>query len=291
MGEARIVGDSGAHGLGHIAMLAMSRRPKSTYVLRQYTRFTSKSQGSNCKLIAGISQLELAQERCILGGMNHRSYHQYCGLAYALDIIGERWTLLIVRELVAGPRRFTDLMEGLPGISTNLLTERLKSLEQAKILRRRVLPPPAGSTVYELTPLGQGLEKALLDLGKWGSQFVPPTWEGEHLLHLGSYALTPMTFFRAEAAQEVNDVTELRIDGEVLQVQIQAGKIHVQQGEMLKADVVLHTDMPTYIKLFAGALTLDEACAQGLICIAGNPAALHRFLHLCGLPHPRPEQS
>src|SRR5687767_6432977 len=103
--------------------------------------------------------------------MKHRSYNQYCGLAYALDQIGERWTLLIVRELIAGPRRFKDLMDGLPGISTNLLSERLKSMEQQGLLRRRVLRPPAGSTVYELTSLGQALEKALLELGRWGSQF------------------------------------------------------------------------------------------------------------------------
>ena len=74
--------------------------------------------------------------------MKTRSYNQYCGLAYALDIVGERWTLLIVRELIAGPRRFTDLLEGLPGISTNLLSERLKELEQQGMLRRRILPPP-----------------------------------------------------------------------------------------------------------------------------------------------------
>jgi DNA-binding HxlR family transcriptional regulator len=216
--------------------------------------------------------------------MNHRSYNQYCGLAYALDIIGERWTLLIVRELVAGPRRFTDLMEGLPGISTNLLADRLKSLEQQGILRRRVLPPPAASTVYELTRLGQGLQQSLLELGRWGSQFVPPTCEGAHLLHLGSYALTPMTFFRAAEALEVDDVYELRIDDEVLQVKIQDGEIHVQQGETLKPDVVLHTDMPVYVQLLGGAITLDEACAAGMIEIDGNPEILRRFFALCGLP-------
>src|SRR5262245_56007465 len=102
--------------------------------------------------------------------MHNRSYNQHSGLAYALDRIGERWTLLVIRELIAGPRRFKDLMEGLPGISTNLLSERLKGLEHNELLRRRVLPPPAGSTVYELTQLGRELEQTLLELGKWGSQ-------------------------------------------------------------------------------------------------------------------------
>ena len=102
--------------------------------------------------------------------MKERSYNQFCGLACALDVVGDRWTLLIVRELLAGPHRFKDLTKGLPGISTNLLSKRLKHLEQQGLLRRRALPPPAGSTVYELTPLGQALEATLLELGKWGSQ-------------------------------------------------------------------------------------------------------------------------
>ena len=86
--------------------------------------------------------------------MTNRSYNQYCPLAYALDLVGDRWTLLIIRELLAGPRRFKNLLDGLSGISTNLLSERLRSLEQQGILHRRVLPPPAGSSVYELTVLG-----------------------------------------------------------------------------------------------------------------------------------------
>jgi DNA-binding HxlR family transcriptional regulator len=216
--------------------------------------------------------------------MTTRSYNQYCGLAYALDIIGERWTILIVRELMAGPRRFKDLMGGLPDISTNLLSERLKNLEQEGILIRRVLPPPAGSTVYELTALGQSLEKSLLELGRWGAQFVPPTCEGIHLLHLGSYALTHKTFFRPERAQGVNETYELHIDNEVLHVQIQEGEIHVQQGEAYKADLILHTEMPVYMGLLAGKIQPDEAIAEGLIGIEGDVCALRRFLDMCGLP-------
>lgn len=220
----------------------------------------------------------------MLWSMKNRSYNQFCGLAYALDIVGERWTLLIIRELMAGPRRFKDLMDGLPGISTNLLSERLKSLENQRVLRRRVLPPPAGSTVYELTPLGQGLESTLLELGKWGSQFVPPSPEGATLLHLASYALTHKTFFRPEEAQGVQETYELHIDDEVLQVRIQAGKIHVQQGEALNADAIFHTDMQIYMGLLAGQIQPEEAIARGLICIEGDPGALGRFVKLCGLP-------
>ena len=216
--------------------------------------------------------------------MRNRSYDQYCGLAYALDIVGERWTLLIIRELIPGPRRFTDLVKGLPGISTNLLAERLRSLEQQGIIGRRVLPPPAGSMVYELTPLGQALEKTLLELGKWGSQFVPPAAHGAALLNVGSYALTLKTFFRPEQAQGVRETYELRIDDEVLQVQIKDGEIEVQQGEALRADVIFQTDVATYLGLLQGKIQPDEAMAEDFIQIEGDLEALSRFLDLFRLP-------
>jgi len=216
--------------------------------------------------------------------MKNRSYNQHCGLAYALDIVGERWTLLIVRELIAGPRRFTDLLEGLPGISTNLLSERLKELEQQGMLRRRTLPPPAASSVYELTALGQSLEKTLLELGKWGSQFVPESMEGATLLHASSYALTLKTFFRPKLAQGLDESYELHIDNEVLQVRIRDGEVHVQQGEASKPGVVLYTDTPSYLGLLSGEIALDEAIEKRLIRIEGDPEALRRFLSICGLP-------
>lgn len=216
--------------------------------------------------------------------MTTRSYNQYCGLAYALDMVGERWTMLIVRELIAGPRRFTDLMDGLCDISTNLLTERLKSLEQQGLVRRRALPPPAASLVYELTPLGHSLEKSLLELGKWGSQFVPPMDEDVHFLHLGSYALTPKTFFRAEEAKGVHLTCELHIDQEVLSFQIDDGEMRVQQGESFRPTVVLHSSMQLYMGMLAGAIDPGDALSQGQIQVEGDLNALRQFLALCRLP-------
>jgi DNA-binding HxlR family transcriptional regulator len=216
--------------------------------------------------------------------MKNRSYHQYCGLAYALDIIGERWTLLIVRELVAGPRRFKDLLDGLPGISTNLLSERLRDLEQQGMIRHRTLPQPAGSAVYELTATGQALEPALLELGKWGSRFVPPSAEGEAVLHVGSYALTLKTFFRPERAPGLDETYELHVDGEVLQVRIAAGELQVRQGEAQRPDALFYTDMPSYLALLQRQLEPDEAVKHGLIRVEGKPGALRRFLAICGLP-------
>ena len=101
---------------------------------------------------------------------SRRKYDQGCGSAHALDLIGDRWALLVVRELLLGPKRFTDLRDGLPGIGPNVLTQRLKELEEIGVLRRRVLPPPAASTVYELTEWGQELEEVLVRLGRWGAR-------------------------------------------------------------------------------------------------------------------------
>ncbi len=216
--------------------------------------------------------------------MTSRSYNQYCGLAYALDKMGERWTILIIRELIAGPRRYKDLIEGLPGISTNLLATRLRSLEEDGLLQRRVLPPPAGSTVYELTPPGLGLEKALIELGKWGSQFVPPSAGEAALLNVGSYALTLKTFFRPELAQDVEETYELHIDDEVMRVRISGGEIEVAQGSGREAAAVFYTDIATYMGLLTGQIGAETAVSHQLIQIEGEPGSLQRFLNLCGLP-------
>ena len=117
--------------------------------------------------------------------MTKRSYNQYCGIARALDLIGERWALLVIRELVLGPKRFTDLRRGLPDIATNVLSQRLRELEQDGIVTRRQLPPPAASNVYELTEYGQELVPIMLALGRWGAstlgarlpeQTLEPEW-------------------------------------------------------------------------------------------------------------------
>src|SRR3977135_1784085 len=103
-----------------------------------------------------------------------RTYEQYCPVARALELIGERWALLVVRELLLGPRRFTDLMDGLPGISTNVLATRLKELEQAGIVSKRNLPPPAASAVYELSDANGGLAAVLAALAAWGMDLLGP---------------------------------------------------------------------------------------------------------------------
>ncbi len=119
-----------------------------------------------------------------------KRYDQYCPVCHALGLVGERWALLIVRELLRGPKRYTDLVEGMPGIGTNILAARLKELEQGGILRKRKLPPPAASTVYELTEYGAELEEPLYALARWGARSLPPARaEGRVLSGVGAQRL------------------------------------------------------------------------------------------------------
>src|ERR671915_2625434 len=134
-----------------------------------------------------------------------RSYQQYCAVAKALDVVGERWTLLILRDLVhLGPRRYTDLLHALPGIGTNLLAARLRALEEAGVVRRRRLPPPAASTVYELTEYGAGLDEAVYALARWGARSLGPPKEGDQLYpEWGVNALPAL--FNADAARGLTE--------------------------------------------------------------------------------------
>jgi DNA-binding HxlR family transcriptional regulator len=219
-----------------------------------------------------------------MGGMTTRSYNQFCALASALDYVGERWTFLIIRELLIGPRRFKDLMDGLPCISTNLLSERLKSLEQQGILHQRCLPPPAGSTVYELTPLGQSLEKPILELGRWGAELLPRSLEGITLPSLGSIAVALKAFFHPDKAQQTHETYGLHLGEETLQVQISNGEIKIQQGESQKSDADFYTNMQVFLGLFTSQLDPDDAITKDFIRIEGDPVALKKFLSYCFVP-------
>src|SRR5438132_9717908 len=158
-----------------------------------------------------------------------RTYKQFCPLARSLDILGERWTLLIVRNLLVGPQRYKDLLDGLPGIGTNLLAARLKELEKEGIIRRRTLPPPAGSTVYELTELGWGLEEPIHVFARWGIWTLrQDSPEDEFRPRWGAAGLG--IIFRPEAAAGVHETYEVRIDGDVFSVRVDYGALEIVQG-------------------------------------------------------------
>jgi DNA-binding HxlR family transcriptional regulator len=200
-------------------------------------------------------------------------------VARALDHVGERWTLLLVRELMVGPKRFKDLLEGLPGIGTNLLSDRLKDLEQTGMVSRRVLLPPAGSTVYELTELGLGLEPVVFALGRWGHQFLGRHVPGE-ISKPGWFMVALRSTFRADKAVGIRARYGLRIDGEVFQLEIAGDKFRVAQGPPSDPDMTLTTDLRTLVGLVSGAVSPSEALRSGKASVQENPRELRRFVDL-----------
>src|SRR5919197_4278798 len=175
--------------------------------------------------------------------MTSRTYDQFCGIARALDLVGERWALLIVRDLVLGPKRFTDLRRGLDGIGTNVLAARLKELERGGVIRRRTLPPPAASTVYELTDYGRALEGPLLALGRWGATSIAQREDGQSL-RSEWLAVALKAFFRPEAASDLSVTVELRFgDGGTFLAQIGRGSLLIEPASPNGADLVVATDV------------------------------------------------
>ena len=210
--------------------------------------------------------------------MTTRSYGQYCAVARALDLVGERWALLVVRELVLGPKRFTELREGLPGIGTNVLSARLRELERGEVIRRRRLPPPAASTVYELTESGRGLEEILLALGRWGLGLLGPLTP-DSTLRSGWLGVALLGAARPEAAREIHATLErLRLDDAAVSARIAGGAVHVAEGETDSPDLVIETSNATLVGLLAGQVEPDEALDRGLVSLEGDRALYERAL-------------
>ena len=214
--------------------------------------------------------------------MSKRSYGQYCGLAHALDLIGERWSLLVIRELMTGPKRYKDLLKQLPGIGTNLLAKRLKFLEEKGILTRRTLPPPASTEAYDLTDFGRQLEPVLIGLARWGYQTIPRP--GASTVHFPDWSVLAMkAVFLADRAADVQDDYEYRIDGAVFHARIKDGRLTTGQGSVPYPDFVLETDGPTFLAIVSGELDVQEAQRQSRLTITGDKDAFARSTELFDL--------
>lgn len=199
-----------------------------------------------------------------------RSYQQYCPLARALDVVGDRWTMLILRELFFAPKRFTDLEARLDGIAPNLLSRRLKELEARGLVRRRRLDPPAASTVYESTETALGLRSAMLELSRWGIQFLGE-YDGEERFSVEW--LVPMLEEMAdrEAARGVWDVYRFVIGGDPLWVEVADGDVRVRAGEPPREpDLSVELDVATFMEVGFGTLDPMEALAQGRARATGD---------------------
>jgi DNA-binding HxlR family transcriptional regulator len=198
-----------------------------------------------------------------------RSYGQYCTVARALDVVGERWTLLLVRELTTGPKRFKDLLEGLPGIGTNLLAARLKALEWEGIVRRATLPPPAGSSVYELTDLGRSLEPVIVALSRWGAKLLGDLREDDDL-RAGWAVVAVRSAVEEGAADGLDGTYEFRIDGEAFYLLVGDGKAVARQGSAPGADLIVAGEAETFFAVASGRLSLEEALGSGVLRIDGE---------------------
>ena len=206
-----------------------------------------------------------------------KRYDQYCPVCHALGLVGERWALLIVRELLKGPKRYTDLLDGLPGVGTNILAARLRELEAGGILRKRKLPPPAASTVYELTEYGQELEEPLYALARWGARSLGPPSKADHLYPdwgLNAFA----ALLDPEAARGLTATYVVRIGPETYTIQLDDSQVHVESGAAESADLDFATDMETFYGLASGELDPAQALSDGNVELrTGKRSAFERF--------------
>jgi DNA-binding HxlR family transcriptional regulator len=210
-----------------------------------------------------------------------RSYEDACGIARALDVVGERWALLVVRELLFGPQRFSDLRRALPGASSNLIADRLRELEGRGVVQRRSLPPPAASRVYELTHWGRELEPILVALGAWGVRVPLPSTPTT------LSATSVLLFLRTSAHPDPQDpptTYQVQLDDRAWTVRTEAGHLDIQPGEPLKPDACLRTDPKTLNSLLSDPAALDAARSEGIAVVKGDDAALRRLLRSVASP-------
>lgn len=205
-----------------------------------------------------------------------RSYGDACPIARALDAIGERWALLVVRELLLGPQRFSDLRRALPGASSNMLTDRLRELEGRGLVRRRRLPPPAASSVYELTERGRELEPILDALGVWGGAEPPPA--------NGSLTATSVLLFLRGTARAhpdpPTDTYRVQLDDRVWTVSNPRGQLEIEPHDTAAPEASIRTDPGTLNALLLDPAGLDGAIAAGSVQAEGNLAALRRLVEV-----------
>ena len=213
-----------------------------------------------------------------------RTYCDACAAAHALDLVGERWALLVVRELLLGPKRFTDLRAGLPGVSPNVLAQRLRELEQAGVVRRRKLPPPAASRIYELTDWGMELEPVIIGLGRWGAR--SPSRPRDAAIGVDSIVLALRTMFDARAADGLKASYELRLGEDSFRAVVSDGRFEVVRGSAERTDATIETDPGTLAALVFEGRKLDEALRSGDLNLEGDKQAVERFLTLFPLPEP-----
>jgi DNA-binding HxlR family transcriptional regulator len=204
-----------------------------------------------------------------------KHYDQYCPIAHAVGMLGERWTLLVVRELLHGPKRYTDLVDGLPGIGTNVLAARLRDLESCGVVQKRKLPPPAASTVYELTDYGRGLDEAIYALARWGVRSLGPPGPADELYPEWGVNAFP-ALLNPEEARGLTATYVLKIGDDVFTAWFEDGHLTPSVGDTDDADLRVQVEMDTFFRLAGGELAPRDAVERGLAKVEGDLEALER---------------
>jgi DNA-binding HxlR family transcriptional regulator len=211
-----------------------------------------------------------------------RTYQQYCGLASGLDVVGERWTLLIVRELLMGPARYSDLLANLPGLGTNLLAERLKFLVGKGVIEQVDVRGTGAQLAYALTPVGEELRPVILGLARWGMEFV-----GE--LRAEDAVRPQWGFLAVEAmldqgrASDVTESYEFQVDDQVFHVDVADGRARAVKGAAVEPVMRAKTDAATFVQIGGGRLTPLMAMVTGRLVLEGDMDAVVRCCELLGL--------
>jgi DNA-binding HxlR family transcriptional regulator len=190
-----------------------------------------------------------------------KRYGQACPIARALDVVGDRWSLLIVRELIVGPRRYTDLMDGLPGIGTNVLAARLRDLDAAGIVTKRALPPPTPVTVYDLTEAGRELGRTLASLRTWGAQHAPPMRRDDEIRP--AWVLSSATVAPRDLTP--GKVCEIRVGSEVFRFTTEEARLALRAGPAERPDAVITLDTETLYALVTGRKTVQAVKRTSVI--------------------------
>jgi DNA-binding HxlR family transcriptional regulator len=211
-----------------------------------------------------------------------RRYDDACAAAHALDLVGERWALLVMRELMIGPKRFGDLRASLPGISANVLTQRLEGLEAAGVLLRRKLPPPANSQVYELTAWGYESEPIFQALGRWAAR--SPTHDPTLPFSAASLLLSLRTMLDPKLAEGIDARIGFRLGSETYLGHLAKGEIAIARGSIDRADLVLAGEPPVIAGAIYGGQPIEALEKAGVLRVEGDRALAERFITLFPLP-------
>jgi DNA-binding HxlR family transcriptional regulator len=214
-----------------------------------------------------------------------RSYGDGCAVAHSLDVVGERWALLVVRELLLGPKRYTDLRRGLPNASPNVLSQRLDELERAGVIHRRKLPPPASARVYELTNWGRELEGIVVALGHWGAR-SPSGLPTDLPVGADSMIIALRSRFDPTDAHGLRARYELRLGEDRFRIEIADNKLDITRGDADHPDATIDTDPNTLAAVLWAGQAPADAQRSGTMAIEGDKSAVDRLIRLFPIPQP-----